>query len=56
VVRHDTPVLDPAWTVSDVSLEDLVLAYIARDKDTRGKRKAQDPHSNLAARNLKVAS
>jgi ABC-2 type transport system ATP-binding protein len=56
VVRHDTPVLDPAWTVSDVSLEDLVLAYIARDKYTRGKRKAQDPHNTPSARNLKVAS
>src|SRR5215469_10088672 len=32
LVRHDGPILDPAWDVSDVSLEDLVLAYIGRDK------------------------
>jgi ABC-2 type transport system ATP-binding protein len=31
LVRHDGPILDPAWSVSDVSLEDLVLAYIGRD-------------------------
>ena len=31
VVRTDGPVLDPAWDVSDVSLEELVLAYMAQD-------------------------
>jgi ABC-2 type transport system ATP-binding protein len=31
LVRHDGPILDPSWNVSDVSLEDLVLAYIGRD-------------------------
>ena len=30
LVRHASPILDPVWTVSDVSLEDLVLAYIGR--------------------------
>jgi ABC-2 type transport system ATP-binding protein len=30
IVRCDGPVLDPAWTVEDLSLEDLVLAYMAR--------------------------
>jgi len=29
-VRTDSPVLDPAWTVEDVSLEDLVLAYMGK--------------------------
>ena len=29
LVQTSTPVLDPSWTVSDVSLEDLVLAYMA---------------------------
>ena len=29
VVRADGPVLDPAWTVSELSLEDLVLAYMS---------------------------
>ena len=29
LVRLSGPVLDPAWTVRDLSLEDLVLAYLA---------------------------
>ncbi len=29
LVRMDRPVLDPRWTARDVSLEDLVLAYLA---------------------------
>ncbi|HET9138313.1 ABC transporter ATP-binding protein [Actinophytocola sp.] len=28
IVRTDTPIHDPAWTVSQLSLEDLVLAYM----------------------------
>ena len=30
VVRTDQPILDPAWTVEPVGLEDLVLAYMRR--------------------------
>jgi ABC-2 type transport system ATP-binding protein len=30
LVRTREPILDPAWTVKPVSLEDLVLAYLAR--------------------------
>jgi ABC-2 type transport system ATP-binding protein len=30
LVRTKAPILDPAWTVSQVSLEDLVLAYMSR--------------------------
>jgi ABC-2 type transport system ATP-binding protein len=30
LVRTDEPVLDPAWAVTPVSLEDLVLAYMSR--------------------------
>jgi ABC-2 type transport system ATP-binding protein len=30
LVRTDEPVLDPSWTVSGLTLEDLVLAYLAR--------------------------
>jgi ABC-2 type transport system ATP-binding protein len=33
LVRTDGPVLDPAWTVRPVSLEDLVLAYMSRAGD-----------------------
>lgn len=29
VVRTDQPIHDPAWSVSNLSLEDLVLAYMA---------------------------
>ncbi len=28
LVRCDGPVLDPAWTVEELSLEDIVLAYM----------------------------
>ena len=30
LVRTAEPILDPAWTVRPVSLEDLVLAYLGR--------------------------
>ena len=30
LVRTSDPVLDPAWTVSEVDLEDLVLAYMSQ--------------------------
>jgi ABC-2 type transport system ATP-binding protein len=30
LVRTDAPVHDPSWTVSQVSLEDLVLAYMSQ--------------------------
>ena len=30
LVRTSGPVLDPAWTVSEVSMEDLVLAYMSQ--------------------------
>jgi ABC-2 type transport system ATP-binding protein len=39
VVRTDRPVLDPAWSVSKLNLEDLVLAYLAPDQ-TSGHRRA----------------
>jgi ABC-2 type transport system ATP-binding protein len=37
LVRADGPVLDPAWTVSEVGLEDLVLAYMSQAAG-RGRR------------------
>ena len=33
LIRTDGPVLDPAWTVTPVSVEDLVLAYLGRARD-----------------------
>jgi ABC-2 type transport system ATP-binding protein len=41
LVRTDTPVLDPAWMVEEIGLEDLVLAYMGRaDGDDRDDRRA----------------
>jgi ABC-2 type transport system ATP-binding protein len=37
LVRTSAPVLDPAWTVSGIGLEDLVLAYL-RQPAGRGRR------------------
>jgi ABC-2 type transport system ATP-binding protein len=39
LVRTDGPVLDPAWTVRPVSLEDLVLAYMSRAGDDAPARR-----------------
>ena len=33
LVRTDGPILDPAWTVRPVTLDDLVLAYMSRARD-----------------------
>jgi ABC-2 type transport system ATP-binding protein len=46
VVRADGPIHDPAWTVSQLGLEDLVLAYMERpqglDVDGRNDRPAME--------------
>ncbi len=41
LVRTDEPVLDPAWAVTPVSLEDLVLAYMSRAGDATPARRPQ---------------
>jgi ABC-type multidrug transport system ATPase subunit len=38
LVRTDGPVTDPAWTVHEVTLEDLILGYLA-DGDTQASHK-----------------
>jgi ABC-2 type transport system ATP-binding protein len=38
LVRADEPIHDPAWTVSQVGLEDLVLAYMSQAAGARGRR------------------
>jgi ABC-2 type transport system ATP-binding protein len=43
VVRTDAPIHDPAWTVTQLSLEDLVLAYMER-------RTAEHPRVALEVR------
>jgi len=30
VVRTQTPIIDPSWTVTELGLEDLVLAYLGQ--------------------------
>ncbi|MBO0681606.1 MAG: ABC transporter ATP-binding protein [Candidatus Dormibacteraeota bacterium] len=37
LVRSSDPVLDPSWAISDISLEDLVLAYMS-EPDGAGRR------------------
>ena len=39
LIRTDGPVLDPAWTVTPVTLEDLVLAYMSRTGDDTPARR-----------------
>jgi ABC-2 type transport system ATP-binding protein len=39
LIRTDGPVLDPAWTVKPVSMEDLVLAYMSRAGDDTPARR-----------------
>jgi ABC-2 type transport system ATP-binding protein len=40
IVRTDGPVLDPAWTVEQLSLEDLVLAYMSQAGRAERDRRA----------------
>jgi ABC-2 type transport system ATP-binding protein len=39
LIRTDEPILDPAWTVTPVSLEDLVIAYMSRAGDDTPARR-----------------
>jgi ABC-2 type transport system ATP-binding protein len=39
-VRTEGPVLNPAWQVSDIGLEDLVLAYLGQPAEVAA------PHRN----------
>jgi len=38
LVRADTPIHDPAWTASQLGLEDLVLAYKSQSAGARSRR------------------
>ena len=35
LVRTDDPILDPAWSVKPVSMDDLVLAYMSQARDAK---------------------
>jgi ABC-2 type transport system ATP-binding protein len=39
LVRTEDPILDPAWTVRPVSLEDLLLAYMSQSADAARARR-----------------
>jgi ABC-2 type transport system ATP-binding protein len=39
LIRSDGPVLDPAWTVRPVTMDDLVLAYMSRARDAATSRR-----------------
>jgi ABC-2 type transport system ATP-binding protein len=38
IVRSDTPIYDPAWTVEPIGLEDLVLAYMRHAEQSDRRR------------------
>jgi ABC-2 type transport system ATP-binding protein len=40
LVRTTMPILDPAWTVTPVTLDDLVLAYMRQARDGSPQRSA----------------
>jgi len=42
LVRCDGPVLDPAWTVEELSLEDIVLAYMGNASTARRARQKME--------------
>jgi ABC-2 type transport system ATP-binding protein len=51
LVRTDSPVLDPAWTVEEVSMEDLVLGYMGQAANSdRHRGRPNQPVSNLWTR------
>jgi ABC-2 type transport system ATP-binding protein len=39
LVHSDEPILDPAWTVKPVTLDDLVIAYMSQARDTERSRR-----------------
>ena len=43
LVRTEAPILDPAWEVSQLDLEDLVLAYMGRSSDERNPKRGSRP-------------
>jgi ABC-2 type transport system ATP-binding protein len=45
VVRCDGPVLDPSWTVEQLDLEDLVLAYMEQAGDSTRRRRSTGERS-----------
>jgi hypothetical protein len=48
LVRTDGPIHDPAWTVGQVGLEDLVLAYMSQAVGAGGNHRPALDHDDLA--------
>jgi ABC-2 type transport system ATP-binding protein len=48
VVRSDAPILDPTWTVDDLDLEDLVLAYMGQAGEGTRRRRRTGSTARLA--------
>ena len=40
LVRTDEPILDPAWTVTPVTLDDVVLGYMSQARDAKPARRS----------------
>ena len=40
LVRTDDPILDPAWTVTPVTMDDVVLAYMSQARDAQTGRRS----------------
>jgi ABC-2 type transport system ATP-binding protein len=49
VIRSEDPILDPAWTVEQITLDDLVLAYMAQAAADQRTRKLALPFSDELA-------
>ena len=48
LVRSDGPILDPSWTVEQLDMEDLVLAYMGQaDAGTRRRRQPRRPDTTV---------
>jgi ABC-2 type transport system ATP-binding protein len=45
MVRFEGPISNPFWEVSDVTLEDVVLAYMTRDLPSGSKQLSIDEES-----------
>ncbi len=37
-MRSDSPIYDPSWTVEELSMEDLVLAYMGQTGEAEHRR------------------
>ncbi len=44
LIRTEQPILDPAWSVSQLTLEDLVLAYMGRTAPAQPERPLLEVH------------